>query len=81
MPAHGTRVSRGAGASKPPHFGGRADAVQTFKNDTERALADLLAYTIVDADDVGGGGRGVGVRGHGDSGEEEGEARGPTSRH
>lgn len=40
-------------------------SVLTFKNDTEGALADLLAYAIVHADDVGGGGRGVGVRSHG----------------
>ena len=61
-----TRVSREAADVEAASLrGNNGRSVLTFKNDTEGALADLLAYAIVYADDVSGGGRGVGVRGHG----------------
>ena len=66
VPAHEMRVSREATDVEDASLRGNSGrSVLTFKNDTEGALADLLAYAIVHADDVSGGGGGVGVRGHG----------------
>ena len=42
---------------------------QTFEDDTEGALADLPAYAVVAADEVGRGGGVVGGHGRGDGGE------------
>lgn len=63
---HEMRVSREAADVEAASLrGNNGRSALTFINDTEGALADLLAYAIVHTDDVGGGGRGVGVRGHG----------------
>lgn len=55
---------------------GVGKAERTLKDDAEGALSDLLANAVVDADDVGGGGRGVRV-GHlsnvGEGGDGEGD--------